>query len=302
MRIHFFIWVLLFLVSCTKKEIRISSDIQSPRFMFQNGVGLNLESAGCSILDLGGAGRMCERVRGENPDLLFQVGPAFSFLIPKDVSYEKQDGLRRALIKVWNAAGVSFYSVDAADLSPGLEAFTRQLKSRSFAFLSTNLRDKSGKSPFQLSHKVFWKNHLFIFLSFSSPQRLSDSKDWQALTFKDALAELGPLLNENPSAQLMILGALGPLQREELSKLLGRPAYFVGGALEEENSTEWSPFGFGAFWGKAVDLGRGMGTIQWNSAPSGELTSQFSSKGLRKDLDAANQCTKIINEVFGSSR
>jgi len=300
-RIHFFIWVFLFLVSCTKKESRISSDIQSPRFMFQNGVGLNLESAGCSILDLGGAGRMCERVRAETPDLLFQVGPAFSFLIPKDVSVEKQGELRRALVKVWNAAGVGFYSVDAADLSPTLEAFTRQLKSRSFAFLSTNLRDTSGKSPFPLSYKVFWKNHVFIFLSFSSPQRLSDSKDWQALAFKDALAELGPVLIENPSAQVMILGALSSSQREELSTLLSRKAYFIGGTLEEENSTEWTPLNSESFWGKAVDLGRGVGTIQWNSAPSGGLTSLFSSKGLRKDLDAANQCTKIINEVFGSS-
>jgi hypothetical protein len=270
--------------------------------MFQNGVSLNLEAAGCSILDLGGVGRMCERVRVEKPDLFFQVGPAFSFLVPKEVSSEERDKLRKTLVKVWNASGVKFYAVDSLDLSPSLESFTRITDAKKFSLLSTNIRDRKGAAPFSVYQRFDWNNQAFIFLSFTSPQKPIDSQDWQALNFKEALGELAPFLSENPSAQLLILGALSPLQREELSTLLGRKTYFVGGALEEENSTEWSPFGSGSFWGKAVDLGRGVGTIQWNSAPSGELTSQFSSKGLRKDLDAANQCTKIVHEVFGSSR
>ena len=294
MRLFFLIAAFLTLVSCTKKD--------PPRFMFQNGVGLNLESAGCSILDLGGAGRMCERIRTEKPDLFFQVGPAFSFLVPKEASSDERDKGRQALIKVWNASGVKFYSVDSLDLSPSLESFTRITDAKKFSLLSTNIRDRKGAAPFSVYQRFDWNNQAFIFLSFTSPQRPIDSQDWQALTFKEALGELAPFLSENPSAQLMILGTLSPSQREELSGLLGRKAYFIGGALEEENSTEWSPFGSGSFWGKAVDLGRGVGTIQWNSAPSGELTSLFSSKGLRKDLDAANQCTKIINEVLGSSR
>lgn len=270
--------------------------------MFQNGVGLNLEAAGCSILDLGGAGRMCERVRTENPDLFFQVGPAFSFLIPKEVSSEKRDLLRQALIKVWNSSGVKLYSVDSLDLSPSLESFLKITESKKFSLLSTNIRDKKGSAPFSLYQKLNWNKHVFIFLSFTGPKEPTESIDWRAISFKGALNDLGSLLSENASAQLLILGSLSPSQREELATALGRKAYFVGGTLEEENSTEWMPISSGSFWAKAVDLGRGIGTIQWNSAASGALGSQFSSKGLRKDLDAANQCTKVVNEVLGSSR
>lgn len=282
------------LVSCTKKEYR---------FLFQNGVGLNLDSAGCSILDLGGVGRMCERVRNEKPDLFFQVGPAFSPLVPKaELSADKIPELRKALVRIWNESAVTFYSVDGLDLNPNLKSFETAVGLRKFEVLSTNLRSKEGKPPFKLFYKTSWREADFLFLSFMSPKGHTGSSDWKALSFKDSVEEIAEVLKETQRARLIVLGSLSATEREEIAKLIGRPAYFVGGTLDEENSTEWLAMDSGSFWGKAVDLGRGMGMIKWSSAPTMGLKTEFSSKGLRKDLDAVNQCTKIANEVLGSSR
>ncbi|MFM8269639.1 MAG: hypothetical protein ACKN9V_05560 [Pseudomonadota bacterium] len=273
------------------------------RFMFQNAVGLNLNPAGCSILDLGGASRMCERVRIEKPDLFFQVGPAFSMVIPRaDVSTEQVSKLQRALVLTWNEAHVSFYSVDGEDLGSGLKSFLEVTSQKTFSLLSTNIRDRQGKPPFNLFQKTDWNEASFLFLGFTTPKSASRISDWQAVPFKDALESLNPILKENAQAQIVVLGSLSQSQRQEILNLIAQPVYFLGGSLEEDNTTEWIPMGGGSFWGKAVDLGRGMGKIEWNSAPSMAFKTEFSSKGLRKDLDAVNQCTKIIEDALGSSR
>ncbi|NBT57531.1 hypothetical protein EBT16_01990, partial [bacterium] len=119
---------------------------------------------------------------------------------------------------------------------------------------------------------------------------------------KESLADLAPTVKDQAPANWIVLGSLSAAQRKEIAALIAGPAFFIGGSLEEENTTAWEPMGPNSFWGKAADLGRGMGKIEWNSAPTGGSKSMFTSKGLRKDLDAGNQCSKIVNELFGSSQ
>lgn len=299
----FFISIVLLIASCKENEIQLKSSRSDLKFLFQNAVALNLSPAGCSILDLGGAGRMCARVTNENPDLVFQVGPAFSPLVPRvELSTEKIIELRKALVQIWNHAGVRFYSVDGLDLVPSLKSFQDSVEKRGFSLLSTNLRTKFGKSPFQSFQIVSWGDQEFIFLGFTSPLQPPEPSGWESIPFQQSLSELTGLFKEHPKAHLLILGSLPASERQEILNLLKRPAYFIGGSLEEENSTEWLSLGPNYFWGKAVDLGRGMGMIQWDSVPTASFRSQFSSKGLRKELDAENQCTKIVDKALSPSR
>ena len=259
--------------------------------MFQNGVGLEFGQAGCSILDLGGASRLCSFLDSNSSDLFFQVGPAFSspFLDQSEALNAPISEQRKTLLKIWQKVNTQFYSVDAKDLTPSLEGFLSDTADRKLTFLSSNLKRLNGSSPFETYFYKKIENNEFLFLSFSAQLKSKGPSDWKMISFSEALAQLEPVLIQYPLAQIFILGSLTPSERAALSKLLARPSYFLGGALNEINPTSWSSLGKRHFWAKAADLGRGIGLIYWESS-----SPRFVAKSLKKEMDATNQCSHWI--------
>lgn len=291
----FFLVLALTLGGCLKKKTPVAPEAY-PVFMFQNGVGLSFGQAGCSLMDLGGIGRLCKKRELTPTDLFLQVGPAFSFLIPptEEVSEQKVSEWRKKLLGVWELTGVSLYAVDSKDLEPSLARFQSDLEGHKIPVISTNLRNHQGKTPFQTFQRIQIKNRAFLFLSFSEPGKIGS--DWNAIGFKEALTAVSSELQNLGNTQLVVLGNLNSDQRKELALLINKPVAFLGGPLQEMNPTEWIAVSETAWWAKAADLGRGVGLIYWDSAANSNGMGKFIAQGLGKELDASNQCTDLLNK------
>lgn len=267
-----------------------------PVFMFQNGVGLSFGQAGCSLMDLGGIGRLCKKRELTPTDLFLQVGPAFSFLIPPDEAATEQmiSERRKKLLKVWDLAGVSLYAVDLKDLEPSLMGFQSDTQGHKLPFISTNLRNLEGRPPFQAFQRMHIKNQDFLFLSFSEPEKTGS--DWKTLSFEEALTAVASELQNLGDARLVVLGNLNAQQRTQLALLIQKPVVFLGGPLQEMNPTGWKAVSEISWWAKAADLGRGVGLIYWDSAANSKGVGRFAAQELGKALDASNQCTELLNK------
>lgn len=290
-----FLIIALALGGCLTRKNTVAPEAY-PVFMFQNGVGLNFGQAGCSLMDLGGIGRLCKKRELTPTDLFLQAGPAFSFLIPpaEEVPEKKVSEWRKKLLKVWELAGVSLYAVDAKDLEPSLTCFQSDVEDKKIPFISTNLRTLDGKTPFQAFHRMQIKKRSFLFLSFSEPGKTGS--DWKVIGFDEALSAVASELQNLETTQLVVLGNLNTQQRKQLALLIKKPFAFLGGPLQEMNPTGWEAVSEMAWWAKAADLGRGVGLIYWDSAANLNGLGRFVAQDLGKDLDASNQCTDLLNK------
>ena len=290
-----FLIITLALGSCLTRKNAVAPEAY-PVFMFQNGVGLNFGQAGCSLIDLGGIGRLCKKIELTPTDLFLQVGPAFSFLIPpaEEVSEKKISEWRKKLLKVWELAGVALYAVDLRDLEPSLMGFQSDIKGHKLPFISTNLRNLEGKPPFQTFQRMQIKKQEFLFLSFSEPDKTGS--DWKTLSFEETLNAVSSELQNLGDARLVVLGNLNAQQRTQLALLIKKPVVFLGGPLQEMNPTRWESVSETAWWAKAADLGRGVGLIYWDSAANSNGVGRFAAQELGKELDASNQCADLLNK------
>lgn len=291
----YFCVLVLTLGGCLKKKNPAAPEAY-PVLMFQNGVGLSFGQAGCSLMDLGGIGRLCKKRELTPTDLFLQVGPAFSFLIPPTEAGTEQkiSDWRKKLLGVWEIAGVSLYAVDSKDLEPSLTRFQADLEGHKTPFISTNLRTLDGNPPFQTFQRIQIKNRDFLFLSFSEPGKIGS--DWKTLSFEEAILAVASELQNLGSAQLLVLGNLNAQQRMQLAPLIKKPVVFLGGPLQEMNPTQFEAVSETAWWAKAADLGRGIGLVYWDSAANSNSMGRFIAQGLGKELDATNQCTDLLNK------
>ena len=274
------------------------------KLRFQNMLGLKLYYAGCSFQNLGGVERMCQ-FAGENPaDLVFQVGPSFSELLGDPETAKERESKRNALWKIWKIQKVGFYSVDARDLAPSLTFFKNSHRGSSIALLSSNLLSKKGEFLFEPFLIKEFLGKKIVFLSFSEALEIHKEKSWKVESIEASFKRIKNDI-ESQADLFYILGSLSHNTRNQISSLTLKPILFLGGALEENNSTSLEPLGSKDFLAKAASFGRGFSEIAigkyetnfWGKSPQiilGGLDHSFWSYLLEPGDLKFNECSKAL--------
>ena len=277
-------------------------ETKTVKFRFQNMLGLEIYSAGCSMINDGGVERMCQYSLENPADLVFQVGPSFSPFQIEPISITERQSKRNALWKAWEVQGVKFYSVDAFDLTPSVPDFMQSHEGSTIRLLSSNLKKAGGEYLFEpmLRFKVASKS--IGVLSFTEPDKKIANGDWKVESPVSVFKALAA--GESQSDLYYVLGSLSKTTQEAISQLTSKPILFLGGELKEQNSIEVEKRGK-YFFVKAPDLGRGFGELAvgkfekdvWGRTPQanlGGLDHSFRAKILKKGDLQFNPCSEIL--------
>ncbi|MBM4303384.1 MAG: hypothetical protein FJ112_03540 [Deltaproteobacteria bacterium] len=293
------------LVSCVSspKVAPMDSDTSPSLFKirFQNMLGLEMYSAGCSMIADGGVERMCQYSLKNPADLVFQVGPSFSPTQIEPIPSTERQSKRNALWKSWEVQGVKFYSVDAFDLLPSLGEFLESHQGSPILLLSSNLKNEKGEYLFTPSLSFTIKEKRIGILSFSEVRDL-DKKN-KVENIATAFSEVTKQMSDKVDV-FYILGTLSRASRDAMTPLTSKPILFIGGELKEQNSIDIEKQGT-SFWIKAPDLGRGFGELtvgdfkkDWKGrapqATIGGLPHSFRSSILKKGKVEFNSCSQIL--------
>ena len=272
---------------------------------FQNMVALEISPAGCSVLHYGGLERLCDYQSNTPSDLMFQIGPGLSRLMantdPIDAAHTAH---RRSLLwREWARQGVRFYTVDARDLEPSLEALEALAKDTAIVRLSTNIKTKDGtRHLFEPYYTVAWGKKQIVFLGFSEPA-VTTHDNWQVTDIGAAFTQMAQRL-ESQTDLLVVTGSLSPATRARLATLSTRPLLFLGGELSEPNTLQLQSLSPTAAFAKAPDLGRGIGAIELSESPAtgsairlGDLTGDFRPTVFRKSTIQSPRCQELARTI-----
>jgi hypothetical protein len=245
-------------ISSHPKNLTLS-EASPKKIRFQNSLGLKLYYAGCSTRNYGGVERMCQHSEQNPADLVFQIGPAFSTVLYEDTSPNEIKSKRNALWKVFELEKVKFYSVDALDLEPSLQAFTDSHRGSEVRLLSSNVKTE-GNNLFEpyLIYEVLGKKIGFVSLTRATYQKTDPS--FKVQPQDEAFNAVSEIINSQVDI-FYVLGNVGPAMRKKISFLSKKPILFLGGDLMENNSTQLLVEGGRDFFAKAPDFGEGFGDI-----------------------------------------
>lgn len=250
---------------------------------------------------------MCQFAQNHPADWVFQIGPSFTEMLGDPETVQERESKRRALWKIWEIQKVAFYSVDAIDLNPSLQAFLKTHETSQISLVSSNIVLKNGKLPFQ----PFWIKEFFgkkiAFLSFSEkPEKQSDAS-WKVEPLEVAFEKINKEIGSQTDV-FYVLGALSPTSRSQISALTSKPILFLGGSLEEDNSTHLEAEGEKDFGARTASFGRGFGELAvgnfetdlWGKprqAELGGLSHSFWSYLLSPGELVFNECSRILEKT-----
>lgn len=290
---------ILWLIACTGN---LNTPKETVKLRFQNMVGLELSHAGCSILNYGGLDRLCEYSTTHPADLIFQVGPALSQVIPGKMDKTDLKGERAVLWNEWKRQGVKFYAVSAEDLSPSLEEFEATTSTGDIVRVSSNLK-KKGSSDFLFS--PFYRMNVggleLAFLSFTEVKEENSKAPWQVVNVVSAFKEVTSKLRG--LAVYHVTGSLSGATRKQIANLSDKPVLFIGGELSETNTTEIVQESKNSYFVKAPDLGRGLAeleigtSIDANATKLGGLNYRYRAILLRKERIQNTVCSNLVQEI-----
>ena len=254
--------VAIAITSCVSTPSPTESNLDLPvksvvKLRFQNMLGLEMYSAGCSMIADGGVERMCQYSLKNPADLVFQVGPSFSPTQSEPISGAERQSKRNALWKSWEVQRVKFYSVDAFDLLPSIEEFLEAHQESKILLLSSNLKNEKGEYLFNPSFQFTVEKKRIKILSFSEPRELNEKIKVEDIS--TAFSEITKKQTDEIAAYY-VFGTLSKTSREAITALTPKPILFVGGELKEQNSIDIEKQG-NSFWIKAPDFGRGFGEL-----------------------------------------
>ncbi|MBI4402912.1 MAG: hypothetical protein HY537_02050 [Deltaproteobacteria bacterium] len=253
-----------FLIGCTHQDVvKSPSEAKPVKLRFQNMVGLELSTAGCSILDFGGLDRLCEYALERSTDIFFQVGPAFSRIIAptENVDGDTLRKHRAILWDEWSRQGVSFYAVSVLDLVPSLVEFESVARNGNIKLISTNLvTPDKARTLFEPYYIVTVGDKPLVFLSFTEPTA-SDAASWLVEDISISFKKILPALPKETEVY-HVTGSLSASTRKKLALLSDKPIIFVGGKLTEQNTVSIVRESANSYWIKCPDLGRGLGEIE----------------------------------------
>lgn len=248
------------LVGCA--QLKSQKDFNEKRpleIRVQNMLGLQTKATGCSLGNLGGIHLMTEHSKAHPVDLTIEVGPAFHPILSGPFSKIELLEERKSIWNQWREQKVDLYAVDALDLSPSLDEFKKDSPS-SILLLSTNLVDPKTKKPL---FEPFWivktQGKVIGFLGLTEGSS-DETNEWSIKEPVIAFTEALHLFPDKVDL-IYVLGALSPATRTKISSLSQTPLLFLGGTVQERNTTRLLSLDSKHFFARTPAFGTGFSEI-----------------------------------------
>lgn len=196
--------LLLVLSSCVSKRVTETKDSSITLLHTSNRYGL-VTPCGCSAGPIGGLDREANAVGyiREEGRGVFYVDSGNAFVprkLESKIGYYQEKAL--AIVDMFNVSGLDALAPGPLDYELGVDSLIAASKRAKFPFISTNVKDKDGKTLFQPYVILERQGVKIAFVSLTPVGKVSDPR----LKVEDPIATISSLMNELRSKADLIVG------------------------------------------------------------------------------------------------